>query len=94
MRIRWTVSAVEDLAELRAYIADREPRAAGRVARAIREDIRLLSRFPSLGRPGKVPETRELVIRKTPYIVMYRVRDEQLEILRVLHATRRWPRTP
>jgi toxin ParE1/3/4 len=44
-----------------------------------------------MGRPGRVSGTRELVIPGTPYIVPYRVRGGKLEILRILHATQRWP---
>ncbi len=94
MRIRWTASAVEDLAQLRAYLAERNPRAARQTARRIREQVRALARYPSLGRPGRIPATRELVVRETPFIVMYRVRDQDLELLRVLHGMRRWPRMP
>ena len=46
---------------------------------------------PSLGRPGRVPGTRELVVRLTRYIIPYRIRGETVEILRVFHASRRLP---
>ncbi len=44
-----------------------------------------------MGRAGRVPGTRELVISGTPYIVPYRVRGGAVEVLRVFHAARRWP---
>ena len=44
-----------------------------------------------MGRPGRVPGTRELVIPGTPYIVPYRVQGEAIQILRVYHSARRWP---
>jgi len=43
-----------------------------------------------MGRPGRVPETRELVIQ--PYIVAYRVKGGIVQILRVLHSAREWPK--
>ena len=46
---------------------------------------------PAIGRPGRVLGTRELVIGRLPYIVPYRVREKDIEILRVLHTSRRWP---
>ena len=46
---------------------------------------------PALGRPGRVPGTRELVVAGTPYILPYRVQGEIIQILHVLHGARRWP---
>jgi len=43
-----------------------------------------------MGRAGIVPQTREFVVHKN-YIVHYRVKDECVEILRVLHARRKFP---
>jgi toxin ParE1/3/4 len=51
----------------------------------------LLPNNPHMGRPGRVPGTRELVIPNTPYIVPYRVRGDELQIMRVYHSARRWP---
>jgi toxin ParE1/3/4 len=50
-----------------------------------------LAENPHIGRPGRVPGTREFVIDKTPYIVPYRVKDNALQILRIYHGARRWP---
>jgi toxin ParE1/3/4 len=51
----------------------------------------MLTKHPHIGRAGRVPETRELVVAKTPYIVPYRVRGDEVEILAVFHGARRWP---
>ena len=51
----------------------------------------LLAKYPSIGRAGRVLGTRELVVGDPPYIIAYRVRDQDLEILRVLHTSRAWP---
>jgi plasmid stabilization system protein ParE len=48
-------------------------------------------RTTRMGRPGRVPGIRELVIPTTPYIVPYRVQREAIQILRVYHGARRWP---
>jgi hypothetical protein len=42
-------------------------------------------------RPGRVANTRELVIRRTPYIVPYRVKGEVVQIITILHSAQRWP---
>ena len=47
--------------------------------------------FPHSGRPGHIPGTRELVISKLPYIVVYRISGDTVEILRVFHAAMNWP---
>jgi toxin ParE1/3/4 len=51
----------------------------------------MLEKFPLIGRQGRVTGTRELVLRKTPFIVVYRVRADIVEILLVLHAAQNWP---
>jgi toxin ParE1/3/4 len=87
----WSPEAVEDLAALRAYIAEDDAKAAQRVALHIINSVeKLLSKNPEMGRPGRVPGTRELVI-PTPFIVPYRFVDRTLQILRVYHGARRWP---
>ena len=47
---------------------------------------------PHMRRPGRVPGTRELVIASTPFIVPYRLRGDTIQILRVYHGARRWPK--
>ena len=88
----WSPEAIEDLASLRAYIEQDDPGAAQRVALHILRNIEtLLSQHPDMGRPGRVPGTRELVIPRTPFIVPYRVHGDTIQVLRVLHGARRWP---
>jgi toxin ParE1/3/4 len=90
--IVWSEQAVEDFASLRAYIAGDSPRAAQRIALHIITSVKtLLPDNPEIGRPGRVPGTRELVITKTPFIVPYRLRGRRIEILRIYHGGRRWP---
>ena len=92
MIIFWSPEGINDLASLRAYIAEDDPAAAQRVVlHIIRSIEQLLSGNPNMGRPGRVPGTRELVIARTPYIVPYRIRDKRIQILRIYHGARRWP---
>lgn len=88
----WSPEAVDDLNSLRAYISEDNPAAAQRVALHVIHNVELLlPANPEMGRPGRVPGTRELVIPKTPFIVPYRVQGNMLQILRVYHAARPWP---
>ncbi len=52
-----------------------------------------LERYPASGRMGALRHTRELVVVQTPYVVIYRVAEEALEILRVIHGAQNWPPT-
>ena len=88
----WSPEAIADLAALRAYIAQHDPAAAQRVALHIIRNVEtLLPNSPEMGRPGRVPGTRELVIPRTPYIVPYRLIGNTIQVLRVFHGARRWP---
>lgn len=90
MRVKWLQVALANLEAAADYIAEDNP-AAGRFVQEIFRATALLARNPAMGRPGRVPGTRELVIPNTPYILPYRVRANSLEILRVFHAARKWP---
>ncbi len=92
MEIIWRQAALRDLEALRAFIAQDNPPAAARVARAIRDAVERLAEYPNLGRAGRVEGTRELIITEAPYIVAYRVANDQIRILSVIHASRQWPR--
>ncbi len=91
MRVRWLDQAVEDLKAARAYIARHNPSAAADIAQRVRDAVKILSDYPAAGRAGRIPNTRELVVSGTPYILPYRVRAETIEILRVLHGAQQLP---
>ena len=90
MRVRWLRVALANLEAEADYIAEDNPAAAGRLVQRIFRAVDLLAKNPSMGRPGRVSGTRELVVADTPYIVPYRVRANAVEILRVFHAARKW----
>jgi toxin ParE1/3/4 len=93
MTLAWSPEAIDDLASLRVNISLDDPAAAKRVALHILHCVeQLLTQNPRLGHPGRVPGTRELVIPKTPFVVPYRVQNEVLQVLRVYHHARRWPK--
>jgi toxin ParE1/3/4 len=88
----WSPEAIADLEALRAYIAQDDPAAARRVVLHIIHNVEtLLPDNPEIGRPGRVPGTRELVIPRTPFIVPYRLVGRTIQVLRVFHGARRWP---
>ncbi len=92
MRVRWTAPALRDLEAIGDYIArDNSAAVAGRIVMAILDQTESLAEFPQIGRPGRIPDTRELVVTDTPFIAPYRVRDGEIQILAVFHGARQWP---
>lgn len=92
MQIRWLRAALRNLDEEASFIAAADdPRAARLVVARVLDPVAQLADQPGLGRPGRVPGTRELVVPKTRYVVPYRVNGEAVEILRVFHTSRRPP---
>jgi toxin ParE1/3/4 len=91
MEIVWLRRAVADLGSIQDFIESDNPSAARATASRIAAAVTLLMDQPSLGRAGRVPRTRELVVPATPYIVAYAMIADRILILAVLHGARRWP---
>ncbi len=91
MNVVFSPQAREDLREIFLYIAEDSPAAARLVLSRIKERVKELKDNPHIGRPGRVPGTRELVILKTPYLAPYQVVENVIQILRVYHGSRQWP---
>lgn len=91
MRIRWTVPAAAALDRIQNYIAKDNPKAAFQVVQRIRVAVSQLELHPDVGRPGRVRGTSELVIHDLPYIVPYRLKKDEAQILSVYHTSRKWP---
>ncbi len=89
MRIELVDEARADLVAIERYIRQDSPEAALRVMRGLRNRIDVLAVQQHVGRPGRWPNTRELVI--PPYVIPYRVKGDMVEVLRVFHSARHWP---
>ena len=90
-KIRWLRLALADLDELMVYIAKDNKEAATKVAGKIWETTRMLSNHPAMGKPGRLPGTRGMVVTGISYIVPYHVVADEAQILRILHGARKWP---
>lgn len=86
----WLPDAVRDLGRIAAFIAERDAPAARRMRHRIAEAVLPLPAHPFLFRAGRVAGTRELVAHPN-YIVVYRVTDNTVEIVSVLHARQQYP---
>jgi toxin ParE1/3/4 len=92
MLIRWTEPAARDLTTICDYVKENRSAAAARsVALSIYDGISPLAEFPDMGRAGRTEGTRELVFSGLPYLAIYRVRADAVEILRILHGAQKWP---
>ena len=91
MRVRWLRKALRNLDEEATHIAADDPATASLVVQRVPEAVAQLEQQPGIGRPGRVPNTRELVVLNTRYIVPYRVRSGVIEVLRVFHTSRKPP---
>ena len=88
MALKWTRTALRNLDDIATYIAQDKPADATRFAKELKSATEKLHSFPGMGRAGRVPGTRELVLHAN-YLAIYRVRGEDVEILRVHHAAKR-----
>ena len=91
MRVRWTAPAADDLYNIVRHIQRDNPEAAVDVAGTLYDSCGGLGKFPYLGRKGRIEGTRELVLAGLPYVVVYRIRDQVVEVMRIYHGAQDWP---
>ena len=91
MKLVWSTPGLGDLIAIADYIATDDPIAAHDVIDRVDSAVGRLADHPRSGRPGRIEGTRERLVAKAPYIVAYRIRQERVQILRILHAARKWP---
>ena len=83
--------AEHDLDAAYQYVKQDSPQAASRTVERVFAAVEMLSHYPFAGHAGRVPSTRELAIARTPFIVVYRPTDTEIQVLAVIHGARRWP---
>ena len=91
MHLRWSPDAADDLEAIVLHIREASPDTARRIALELYAGIGRLTEYPQMGRPGRVAGTRELALPGMPWLAIYRVSGEVIEIVRVLHGRQRWP---
>lgn len=90
MRVEWLRTALKNLDDEAAYLAQDNPQAAVDFVMAVRASVDHLSRFPAIGREGRITGTRAWPMPDHPYLIPYRFRSGRLQVLRIFH-TRRLP---
>ena len=91
MEVRWSPEAADDLEQIVAYVRRDKPEVARRVATMILKAVDALRLFPNRGRIGRMDGTRELVLPALPWIAVYRIREEAVEVVRIYHGAQNWP---
>jgi len=93
LKLAWLPRAIANRDAQIDYIAQDSPKAAIEQGDRIEHQVGQLIEHPEMGRPGRKKGTRELVISRTPFIVVYRVkpRVKRIELMRVLHGAQQWP---
>jgi len=89
--VEWSRFARYDLADIQAYVEQFNPTAALQLRHTIERAVeRLLPAMPHAFRKGRIPGTREYLAHPN-YIVVYRVDEDAVRILRVVHGRRQFP---
>ena len=91
LAVRWTKIALTDLNSASEFVSSESPPAARKVVKKILDSLEQLKTFPESGKDGRFFGTRELFVSTTPYFIVYKFKGNQLEILNVLHSSRKWP---
>ena len=91
MRLVWSAAAEADLDDIVRYIAQDNLTAALGLDERIRQCVDRLRALPQSGRIGFAPDTRELVVPRTPYVVTYEISADAVIVLHVTHGRRQWP---
>lgn len=91
MKIKWLRKSINNLEKIAQYIQQDNTSASLQIIAKIQTSVNQLSEFPFMGRKGRIEGTRELIISNSPYIVIYRIQSDQVEILRILHSSQKFP---
>ncbi len=88
--VRWSDEAERDLLEIHDFIAQQNPAAADRMQALFSRAVKNLQDHPLIYREGRVSGTREIVVHPN-YVLIYRIADDAVWIVNVLHSARRYP---
>jgi addiction module RelE/StbE family toxin len=91
MQVKWLRRALRNLEQARNYVFQDNPTAAQELILKIQNAANQLQNYPFMGKNGRVEGTKELIISNSPYILIYRIKEESVEVLRILHTSKRYP---
>ena len=91
MEIHCSAMAALDMERIHALISEDDHETAWEVVKILYDGCMALKTFPNRGRIGRIKGRRELVFPSLPYIAVYRVKEQAVDILRIYHSARDWP---
>jgi len=91
MKVIWSAASARHLNEVVDYLQGESAEGAITIRRRILETVRRVGQMPQCGRIGRVDGTREAVVPRSPYIVVYQLSAQAVEILGIWHGARQWP---
>ncbi|MFM6845117.1 MAG: type II toxin-antitoxin system RelE/ParE family toxin [Dolichospermum sp.] len=91
MQVKWLRRALRNLEQARNYVFQENPTAAQELIIKIQNAANQLEKYPFMGKSGRVEGTKELIISNSPYMIIYRVKEESVEVLRILHTSKCYP---
>ena len=91
MILDWLPAAHDNRFEQLDYIAQDNPLAAIGQDEEIERQVNMLLQQPKMGRPGRLKGMRELVMSHTPFVAVYRLQANRIEVIRLLHSSQQWP---
>ena len=93
MKVIWSASSVRHLQEVIEYLQLESAGGASKIRRRILETAKRIGQMPQSGRVGRIEGTREAVVPRSPYVVVYQISVQQIEILGIWHGARVWPQS-
>lgn len=92
MLINWAKTAHKDILGILQYFIDENDTETGQaIVDTLLSSTERLKSFPLSSRQGQIAGTRELVLSKLPYILIYHIPDsDNVEIIRVVHTSMLW----
>jgi toxin ParE1/3/4 len=91
MRVVISDTAKAEIAGQIAYIRERNPDAARQQRERISRAVARLRQMPRIGKPGRLENTRELLVTGTPFILIYEIAGDRIDIIHILHGRQQWP---
>lgn len=91
MQVKYTNIAIDDLNHAYDFIYQDSPKSARKVIETIELHINKLTDFPDIGKKGRVLRTQEMPVTGLPFIIIYRHKKDTIEIISILHTSRKYP---
>lgn len=91
MKIKWSRRALADQQQIVDFYSEIDVVLALDMIDRIDATVENLLDFPQMGRPGRVPDSREWPIKKTPFIAICTAGPREIRLLRLLHGAMKWP---